>query len=238
MSERDRLKEIIGTPLENFSYASHPMDEVLRKYISGRLDKSGPLGVAELRAGSLKKWHRAEVTAHLLTCRRCTQLVAELRTSTVITPTPSRLKVFFDRLLPTREPVPTLARSVMIVQFAIILSLVGVIYFKPEPFFSPQSPVASILPPSEATKPHLQSPQPQGMTLHPPDSYPHTVHVIFREDTSVREIEGLVQSVSGMLVLTDQSRFVIKLPPAAGEQLDSIVQTLSQNPYVIEARKD
>lgn len=350
MSERDWLKEIIGTPLTSISYESHPADDVLRDYIQGRLDRSGPLDTAGLRAGNLTIWHRTGVTAHLLTCRRCVNLVAELRAAPSGTPAPNWLKAFFDRLLLKREAVPALARSIMVAQFVIIVGLVGVIYFKPVPLFPPQNPVASILPPPEATKPQLQSPQlpqspqPQEMALPSPtpsndpipqliqtlqstdvetqiqaaealgraedpravealtvalggndprlretasraleqiwqrtetryqqiqrafndlrargeslqffitdlledipeeseehNSYPHTVHVIFREDTPVREIEGLVQSVSGMLVWTDEGGFVIKIPMAAGKQLDSIVQKLSQNPYVIEARKD
>lgn len=350
MSERDWLEEIIGAPLPSISYESHPADDVLRAYIQGRLDRSGPLDSAGLQAGSLTIWHRAEVTAHLLTCRRCIHLVAELRAAPSVTPAPNRLKAFFERLFPTRQPMPAFARSIVIAQFAIILGLVGVIYFKPVPLFPPQNPVASLLPPPEAAKPQVQSPQvpqsprPQEMALPSPtpsndpipqliqtlqstdletqiqaaealgraddpravealtvalggndprlretasraleqiwqrtetryqqiqrafnnlrargeslqffitdllediseesaehNSYPHTVHVVFREDTPVREIEGLVQSVSGMLVLTDGGGFVIKIPMAAGEQLDSIVQKLSHNPYVIEARKD
>lgn len=342
MSERDWLKEIIRTPLTSISYESHPADDVLRDYIQGRLDRNGPLDPAGLQAGSLTTWHRAAVTAHLLTCRRCVNLAAELRAAPSVTPASTWLKAFFDRLLLKREPVPTLARSIIIAQFVIIVGLVGVIYFKPVSLFTPQKPVASMLPPPETTQ--LQSSQPQEIALPSPtpsndpiprliqtlqstdlerqiqaaealgraedpravealtvalggndprlretasraleqiwqrtetryqqiqrafnnlrargeslqffitdllrdipeesaehNSYPHAVHVVFREDTPVREIESLVQSVSGALVLTDEGGFVIKIPMAAGEQLDSIVQKLSHNPYVIEARKD
>ncbi len=333
MSDRDQLREIIGAELQNISYSAHPADDVLRDYVQGRLDRSGPLDIAGLQAGSLTTWHRAEVTAHLLTCRRCVKLVAELRAAPSVTPAPNRLKAFFERVLLKREPV--LARSVMIAQFVIIVGLVGVMYFKPVSLFPPQNP-------PEATKP--QSPQPQEMALPSPppsndpipqliqtlqstdlerqiqaaealgraedpravealtvalggsdprlretasraleqiwqrtetryqqiqrafnnlrargeslqffitdlwgdiseesaehNSYPHTVHVIFREDTPLREIEGLVQSVSGIFVLAGQGQFFIKLPSSTSEQLDNIVKKLSQSPYVVEARKD
>jgi anti-sigma factor ChrR (cupin superfamily) len=71
MVKRDPLKEIMGSPLEPIPYSSHPSDAVLRDYIQGRLSQSSSLDVAALQAGRLNTWHRAEVTAHLLTCTRC-----------------------------------------------------------------------------------------------------------------------------------------------------------------------
>jgi hypothetical protein len=245
MSERDWLEEIIGAPLTSISYESHPADEVLRAYIQGRLDRSGPLDTAGLRAGNLTIWHRAEVTAHLLTCRRCIHLVAELRAAPSVTPAPNRLKAFFERLFPTRQPMPAFARSIVIAQFAIILGLVGVIYFKPVPFFPSLNPMASVIPSSEITKPQEPAPQtPQPQALEQPldpipqlvQSYPQTIQVVFREDTPMRELTSLMHSVNGILILVHQRGFVVRLP--SGDQVDSVMERLMHSPYILEARKD
>jgi anti-sigma factor RsiW len=148
MVKRDPLKEIMGSPLEPIPYSSHPSDAVLRDYIQGRLSQSSSLDVAALQAGRLSTWHRAEVTAHLLTCTRCAQVVRQLRAE----PSPHRLQAFFEKLWPKRAPVPMFARVIMLAQFVIILCLAGVIYFKPASFFSALSPTASVPPSSEITK--------------------------------------------------------------------------------------
>ncbi len=231
MSERDHLREIIGRPLGDIAYSSHPSKGVLRDYIAGRLKGSRGFDVAGLQSGDLMRWHRAEVTAHLLTCRRCAQLVTELRHE------PSRLSTFLQRLSPAREPVPAFARVVMLAQFVIIMGLVGIIYFKPAPFFSPLSPTASVIPSHKQVPP---APQPQVLPSDPipqlVQSYPQTLHVIFRDDTPMRELTSLMQSVNGILILVHQRGFVVRLP--SGDHLDSVMEKLRQSPYIIEARKD
>jgi hypothetical protein len=240
MSERDQLKKIIGAPREEIAYFSHPGEGVLRDYIAGRLKRRGGFDVAH--AGSLTTWHRAEVTAHLLTCPECAQLVTELRRE----PAPSWLTSVLQRLFPA--PVPPLARVVMLAQSVIILGLIGVLYFKPAPFFSGLSPTASVIPAPEVTKAHQPAPPtPHPQELTPPpqvsdsisqlvESHPLTVHVTFREDMPMRELTNLMRSVNGILILVRQSDFVIRFP--AHDPLDSIMEKLSQSPYIIEARKD
>lgn len=245
MSKRDQLKEIIGAPLEQIVYASHPSAGVLRDYIAGRLLRRESFDVTELQAGNLTQWHRAGITAHLLTCQRCARLVAELRGA----PTPR--KTLLEWLLPRREPVPSFARVVMIAQLVIIVGLIGVIYFKPAPFFSAINPTASVIPSSEITKPSQQAqqtPQPQEMTLpissealsdpipQVVQAHPLTVRIALHEDTPIRELKNLMQSVNGILILMSQSGFVVRL--SADEKLESILEKLSQSPYIIEARKD
>lgn len=242
MSERDQLKEIIGAPLGGIAYSSHPSEGVLRDYIAGRLERSRGFDVVGLQSGSLTKWHRAEVTAHLLTCRRCAQLVAELRRE------PASRRALLEWLLPQREPVPAFARVVMLVQLVIIVGLVGIIYFKPAPFFPSLSPTASVIPSQEIKKSQEQAPpppQPQGMTtseaLSDPipqliESHPVTVRLALREDTPLRELENLMQSINGILILMRQNGFVVRL--SADEKLESILEKLSRSPYIIEARKD
>lgn len=159
MSERDQLKEIIEAPREEIVYLSHPDDGVLRDYIAGHLRTGGSFDVVGMQSGNVTRWHRAEVTAHLLTCRRCAQLVAELRRE----PAPNQLKTFLQRLFSAREPVPTFARVVMIAQFVVIVGLIGVIYFKPAPFFSSLNPTTSVI--SQITKTHQPTrrrPSPKG----------------------------------------------------------------------------
>lgn len=246
MSERDHLKEIIEAPRREIAYSSHPDEGVLRDYIAGRLRTGGSFDVVGLQLGNVTRWHRAEVTAHLLTCPRCAQLLAELRRE----PAPSQLKTLLQRLFSRREPVPAFARAVMIAQFVVIVGLIGVIYFKPAPFFSTLNPTASVIPSSEITKTHQpapQTPHPQGMTLPTleqtsdaisqlVESHPLTVHVSFREDTPARELTDLMQRINGILIFVRQSGFVVRL--SADEPLENIIQKLSQSPYIIEARKD
>jgi len=244
MTKRDPLKEIMESSIEPIPYSSHPSDAVLRDYIQGRLSQSSSFDVAALQAGSLSVWHRAEVTAHLVTCPECARLVRQLRAE----PSPHRLQAFFEKLWPRRAPVPTFARVVMLGQFVIILCLAGVIYFKPAPFFSSLNPTASVIPSQEIAKPHApQPPYPQGRTLPQLEqaadpisqlvqSHPVTIRVSFREDTPMRELTTLMQSVNGILILMRQGGFVVRL--SGSEQLDSIIEKLSQSPYVIEARKD
>ncbi|MFN4219129.1 MAG: anti-sigma factor family protein [Candidatus Bipolaricaulia bacterium] len=242
MSERDQLKEIIAAPLEEIAYSSHPSEGVLREYSGGRLTRSGSFDIVGLQSGSMARWHRAEITAHLLTCRRCAQLVAELRRE------PSRLHVFIQRLSPLREPVPAFARAVMLAQFVIILGLVGVIYFKPAPFFSSLSPTAAVIPSQDIKKAQPQAPPPpQPLTLPSSEAlsdpiaqvmqaHPLTVRIALRAETPIRELENLLQGINGILIFTRQDGFVMRL--AADEQLESILEKLSHSPYIIEARKD
>ncbi len=242
MKQRDPLREIMEKPLEPLPYSSHPSDAILRDYSHGRLGQSGSFDVAGLQAGRLARWHRAEVTAHLLTCRRCAQLVAELRQEPVLR------RALLEWLLPQREPVPAFARAVMLVQFVIIVGLVGIIYFKPAPFFPSLSPTASVIPAPEIKKSQEQAPplpQPQGMiTSEAPsdpipqliESHPVTVRLALREDTPLRELENLMQSINGILILMRQNGFVVRL--SAEEKLESILEKLSRSPYIIEARKD
>jgi hypothetical protein len=244
MVKRDPLKEIMGSPLEPIPYSSHPSDAVLRDYIQGRLSQSSSLDVAALQAGRLSTWHRAEVTAHLLTCPECAHFVRQLRAE----PSPHRLQAFFEKLWPKRAPVPMFARVIMLAQFVIILCLAGVIYFKPAPFFSALSPTASVPPSSEITKKPAEqappTPHPQQMVIEPSDdpmvelvqSHPVTIHVAFREDTPMRELANLLQSVNGILIWMHSRGFVVRL--SRREQLDSVLEKLSQSPYIIEARKD
>ncbi|MCX8103059.1 MAG: hypothetical protein N3E42_01245 [Candidatus Bipolaricaulota bacterium] len=244
MSEQDQLQEIIGAPIGEIAYSSHPSEGVLREYIAGRLQRSGSFDAVGLRSGSLSTWHRAEITAHLLTCGRCAQRVAQMRAA------PSKRKTPLDWLIPAREPVPTFARVVMLAQFALIMGLVGIIYFKPAPFFSSLPPTASVIPSPEIKRTEQQAPQaphPQGMTLPASEaisdpisqlveSHPLMVRIALREDTPVRELENLMQSVNGILLLVRQGGFVVRL--SADERLESILEKLSQSPYIIEARKD
>lgn len=239
MKQRDPLREIMEKPLESLPYSSHPSDAILRDYSHGRLGQSGSFDVTGLQTGSLVGWHRAEVTAHLLTCRRCAQIVTQMRAE------PSKRKALLDWLIPSREPVPAFARLVMLAQFVIILSLVGIIYFKPAPFFSSLSPTASVIPSSEVTKTSRQvpsAPHPQALEQSSDpipqlvQSYPQTIRVVFREDTPMHELRNLMQSINGILILVQQRGFVVRLP--SDGQLDSVMERLSQSPYIIEARKD
>jgi len=244
MAKRDPLKEIIESPIAPRPYSSHPSEVVLRHYVQGRLNQSSSFDVAALQSGSLSLWHRAEVTAHLLTCPRCAQVVRHLRAE----PSPRILQAFLEKLWPSRAPVPTFARVIMLAQFAIILCLAGVIYFKPAPFFSTLSPAASVLPSSEITKkpgkPALPTPQPQ-LQAPPADpmielmqSHPVAIRISFREDTPMRELTNLLQSVNGILIWMHSGGFVVRL--SGNDRLDSVIEKLSQSPYIqdIEARKD
>ncbi len=239
MKHRDPLREIMERPLEPLPYSSHPSDAILRNYSHGRLGQSGSFNVTGLQAGTLARWHRAEVTAHLLTCRRCAHIVAQMRAE------PSKRKALLEWLIPSRAPIPAFARLVMLAQFVIIMGLVGIIYFKPAPFFPSLSPTASVIPSSGIAKTSQQipsAPHPQALEQSSDpipqlvQSYPQTIHVVFREDTPMHEVRSLMQSINGILILVHQRGFVVRLP--SDGQLDSVMERLSQSPYILEARKD
>ncbi|MDW8031540.1 MAG: hypothetical protein RMJ29_06985 [Candidatus Bipolaricaulota bacterium] len=242
MKSRDPLKEILASSLEPIPYSSHPSNAVLRDYIRGRLGRAGSFELAGLQAGSLAHWHRAEVTAHLLTCQRCAHLVAELRQEL------APQKTIIRRLLPRIEPVPAFARAVIFAQFVLILGLIGVIYFKPAPFFSPLSPTAAIIPSSGMNKssqaPQPVSPSSQPQILESPadpipqmvQAHPLTVRIELREDTPIRELEDLMEEINGILILMRRNGFIVRL--SADEKLESVMKTLWQSPYIVEARKD
>ncbi|MCI2429712.1 HEAT repeat domain-containing protein [Candidatus Acetothermia bacterium] len=136
MTERDWWRVIFGSPIGEFSYEEHPAEETLRAYLGGKLARTNEFSLTILERGRLTG--RAEVTAHLLTCARCAQLVARWRTES---PRRSWWQILQERLswqAGRREwqPVPRFARVVMTAQFALILGLSGLLYFKPAPFFS------------------------------------------------------------------------------------------------------
>lgn len=243
MMQRDPLRQIIESPLKPLPYLSHPSDAILRDYVHGRLSQGGSLDVAGLQGGSMTTWHRAEVTAHLLTCPRCAQVVLEWRRE----PAPSSLRALLQSIRSQREPVPAFARAVMLIQSVLIIGLMAVIYFKPAPFFSPQNPTASIS--QEVKKSHQQSPAPYPQGIAPvtsevPDdpifpivrSYPLTVRIALREDTPVQELERLVESINGILILMRRNGFIMRL--SSDNHLDSVIEKLSQSPYIREVRKD
>jgi pentose-5-phosphate-3-epimerase len=69
-------------------------------------------------------------------------------------------------------------------------------------------------------------------------THPVTIRVSFREDTPMRELINLLQSVNGILIWMHPGGFVVRL--SRDDQLDSIIEKLSQSPYIniIEASKD
>lgn len=161
MTAHDWWQVILRSPIEQFIYEEHPSEETLHRYISGELGRGGQFSITALERGWLST--RAEVTAHLLTCARCAQLVARWRTAGRKR---SRLKIFKEWLSwgavrRQWQPIPRLARALMTAQFALILGLTGLLYFKPAPLFPalPSNPIATTVLPPAKTSPETASPE-------------------------------------------------------------------------------
>ncbi|MCS7274050.1 MAG: HEAT repeat domain-containing protein [Candidatus Bipolaricaulota bacterium] len=170
MTEREWWRVIFGSPLGQFNYNGHPHEEVLRAYIAGALPRDTQFSPATLEDGQVT--NRAEVTAHLLTCAQCAQRVARWRIESAPRSRWQRLpeRWSWQTLRQEWQPVPRLARLVMAAQFAIIIGLSGLLYFKPAPLFSTaphlENPLATtISPPKEQNTPPSPSPQPSPQTI-------------------------------------------------------------------------
>ncbi len=155
MAERDWWPVILGSPIEQFIYEEHPSDETLRRYISGELGHGGQFSITALERGRLST--RAEVTAHLLTCARCAQLVARGRTESRTRPKTFKESLNWGAMRRQWQHLPRPARALMTAQFALILGLTGLLYFKPAPLFtyppSLENPVATtVLPPAKTSQ--------------------------------------------------------------------------------------
>lgn len=157
MTEREWWRVILGSSLGELGYQEHPTEEILRAYLSGKLARDTEFSVTALEHGRVTS--RAEVTAHLLTCARCAQLVARWRVESAPRSRWRRLqeRLSWQTLRGEWQPVPRLARIVIAAQFVLILGLSGLLYFKPAPFFS-ENPLITTLSP---VKPSSDPPAPQ-----------------------------------------------------------------------------
>jgi len=164
------FREIFGSSIKQIEYPYHPSDEILRAFIVGKLKSNQIFSterVNQLQRGKLNEWSRTEVSAHIMTCRRCSVFVHEFPTKR------STSRSWWPRLVQTLslEPmrrsislVPTFARVVMVAQFALILALSGAIYFRLQPTLEPivtttENPVSKQdHPPTQLAQPEKSDP--------------------------------------------------------------------------------
>ncbi|MDW8141730.1 MAG: hypothetical protein RMJ90_05555, partial [Candidatus Bipolaricaulota bacterium] len=169
MTEREWWHVIFGSSIRESRYEEHPTEEILRAYLSGKLAKDTEFSVTTLEHGRVTR--RAEVTAHLLTCAQCAQRVARWRVESASRSRWQRLpkRWSWQALRQEWQPVPRFARAVMAAQFALILGLSGLLYFKPAPFFSAapnlENPLATTISPPQ--KPLDAPPTPSPSTAAP-----------------------------------------------------------------------
>ena len=164
------FKEIFGSAIKQIEYPFHPADETLKAFIAGNLKSNQIFSAARLnqfRRGKLTEWNRTEVSAHVITCKRCSVLVREFSNKSV--PKTSRswwqglIRILsFEPMRRSLRPVPTFARLIMIAQLALILTLSGAIYLNSQTLTEP------VIATSEGTPPErTKTQQTQEKTNHP-----------------------------------------------------------------------
>jgi hypothetical protein len=161
--------ELFGQPIDQIEYPYHPSEKTLQLFLANRL-RTRPAFSEErrrqLQRGQVADWSRTEVSAHLLTCIRCAERIEQLHQpapTTVGGWARAKQLLTLGPLRPSAGPLPGLARVIMAAQFIVILSLTGLIYFKPAPLSSSArfaAPAAKTLhsPPSPTAPRSSESP--------------------------------------------------------------------------------
>ncbi len=148
-SSRDEFFEkLFARDVSELEYVHHPSEEVLRVYLRGYLSREwrDPDSLlSKLQGEAVEEWRHQEVSAHVLTCGRCRQRAHELQTEM------SPQGTFWPALqgwlaaLPERlAPVPRPALATMAVEFAIIVGLIGVLFFQPAPLFTKSAALGGV----------------------------------------------------------------------------------------------
>lgn len=138
----DFFREIFAQPLAKIEYPYHPSEEILHSYLTGKLlarQYFSSERLIQLQTGRLSDWSRTEVSTHIMTCVYCSKRIRTLAAQS------SEQVAWWTKVLETLSlqplrrsltPMPGFARIVMAAQFVVIFALIGVIYFKPAPFFT------------------------------------------------------------------------------------------------------
>ncbi len=84
MGTEDSLREFLEkiSTLKPLEYKAHPSDRILIDHLSGKLSKDWRFSdrrLENLLRGELADWTHTDVSAHVLTCVRCTRRVASLK---------------------------------------------------------------------------------------------------------------------------------------------------------------
>jgi hypothetical protein len=158
---KDFFEEVFGRSLQQIEYPHHPSEENLQAYLAGKLSARQAFSRERLnlmQRGRLNDWSRTEVSAHVMTCTRCSSLVREFSVQAATKSSWGARLAATLRWPPLRNaatPIPAFARALIATQFAIIVALSGLIYFKPAPLFtSPVVRISEISSPKEATHDH------------------------------------------------------------------------------------
>lgn len=124
-----------GEGAGRFGREGHPPEEVLRAYAAGRLVPDWP-DPEQLQEGA---WGYRKVSVHVLRCERCrAQLRTPLTAQARVPASGSERSAFrwLRRWLQeTAQPVPRPALATIAIQSLIIVGLVGLLLWQPEPLF-------------------------------------------------------------------------------------------------------
>ena len=122
------FRELFAKEIEPIQYANHPTDEVLRAYLTRRLPKGWrdpQQHLDSIRHGNvMESWQRNEVTAHLVTCKRCQMHIEEIRNE--LSAAPGIVQAFTDAITSFRErfvAVPRPALATIGIQSLVIVIL-------------------------------------------------------------------------------------------------------------------
>jgi len=158
MPEMDDLEgifeELFSRDVEMPHHAHHPPKEVLRCYLSGRLSRSWR-GPERLLSDPQGEWRHQEVSAHLISCRRCREEFHTLKAS--------KFKLWRQHIWSAGRAlrgrlaqVPRPALATIAVQSLIIAALTALLFVQPAPLFpQPEEvpPAAAVAGASEEAAP-------------------------------------------------------------------------------------
>ena len=124
------FRELFAKEIRPINYTNHPTDEVLRAYLSRRLP-SGWRDPEEYidaidQGNVMESWQRNEVTAHIITCKRCQLHIEDIRVE--LNAAPGIVKMFSDAIDSMRErfiAVPRPAMATIGIQ-ALVIAILGI----------------------------------------------------------------------------------------------------------------
>ncbi len=209
---KDFFEEVFGRSLQQIEYPYHPSEENLLAYLAGKLSARQSFSIERLsliQRGRLSDWSRTEISAHVMTCARCSTLVREFSVQAAMKSSWGARLAATLRWPPLRnavKPIPAFARALIATQFAIIVALSGLIYFKPTPLFTPPVVrISEISSQKEATHDHETKPilppaeTPAAMSLAPPTptaAAPSTEGKSLLQTSSTMEIPTLTTELA------------------------------------------
>ena len=217
----DFFREIFAEPLTKIEYPYHPSEEILHSYLTGKLQARQDFSnerLLQLQKGHLSDWSRTEVSTHIMTCVYCSKRIYTLSAQS------SERAAWWTKVLETLSlrpirrsmtPMPAFARVIMVAQFVVIFALIGVIYFKPAPFFTTEISTAYSETPTtpniaqdvkKEPQPPSQSPLPQTAIRQPAPVTTSTKSTSPAIPLQTANTSALIPVLAGQLKSSDQEQ--------------------------------